>query len=189
MDRSCCCDEGRGKPSRICGSSEYIVEKVIDRFRQSCCYSGHLTLEQGQNNCPPLCLRHVEVTDIKPVCTSCCHPCGMQRLCLTLTLFGTDGRGCRYQAQTQIEVEVRNAQNRPNVGLENLRRGARVCVKYAQYCPSVGFDVELLIEIETLITCLCVMGQKGVCTQNCPQLPLYPPPPQHKGECSCEWPG
>ena len=79
--------------------------------------------------------------------------------------------------------------NRPNVGLENLRRGARVCVKYAHYCPSVGFDVELLIEIETLITCLCVMGQKGVCTQNCPQLPLYPPPPQHKGECSCEWPG
>ena len=80
--------------------------------------------------------------------------------CLTLTLFGTDGRGCRYQAQTQIEVEVRNVQNRPSVGLENIRRGARVCVKYAQYCPSVGFDVELLIEIETLVTCLCVMGQK-----------------------------
>ena len=110
MDRSCC-DEGRGKPSRICGSSEYIVEKVIGRFRQSCCYSGHLTLEQGQSNCPPLCLRHVEVIDIKPICTSCCHPCGMQRLCLTLSLFGTDGRGCRYQAQTQIEVEVRNVQS------------------------------------------------------------------------------
>ena len=52
MDRSCC-DEGRGKLNRMCGSGEYIVEKVIDRFRQSCCYSGHLTLEQGQNNCPP----------------------------------------------------------------------------------------------------------------------------------------
>lgn len=189
MDRSCCYDDQCGRPDRICCDGEYIVEKVVGRFRQPCCYRGPLIVEPGEEICPPLCLKHIEVTNIAPVCTAGCSSHGMQRLCLTLMLFMIDGRGCRYQSSTQIETEVCDLKNGPNVGLENIRRGARVCVRYAQYCPPTGFETELQIEIETLITRLEAVGRKGMCVQNCPQLPLYPPPPRPKGECSCRWMG
>ena len=187
MERNCCRDEGCGRASGLFCGDEYIVEKVIGRFRQSCCYRGQLVVEQSEKYCPPLCLKRIEVADIAPICTCGLCACGMQRLCLTLMLFMIDGRGCPYQTQTQIEAEVRDNENRPNVGLKNVRRGARVCIKYAQYCPQIGFDAELLIEIETLVTRLEMMGNRRDCAQDCPRLPLYPPPPRPKGECSCGW--
>lgn len=177
MNPMCCVKESCGRPERPRCDGEYIIERIIGKYRQKCCYQGILSIGCGEQFCPPLYLKHIEVVNIASIWNQTPCLCGMQRLCLTLVLLMTDGRGRPYQTNAQIELEIQNPTSKPNVGLENVRRGARICVERAQYCHPAGFDVELLIELETIMTRCEVAGCGKDCAPVCPQLPLYPPPP------------
>ena len=178
----CCCETGK---SSCCG--EYIIEKVIGRYSQTCCYQGLLSIEQAPGACPPLCLKAIDVVDVAAICPQRLCTCGTQTLRLTLMLWVTDNRGCRFQTYAQIDVEIQNELSRPGTGNVNIRRGARICIRRVDFCTSAGFDAELLIEVETVVSRMEFMGHEGCKTPACPPLPLYPPPPccGFQSECSC----
>lgn len=189
MNRLCCSGEPRGccETGKAGCGGEYIVEKVIGRYSQTCCYQGLISLEETPGAYPPLCLKAIDVTDITTICSQRLCTCGTQTLRLTLILWITDSRGCRFQTYAQIDVEIQTEPNRPGVGNINIRRGARVCVRRACFCTPNGFDVNLLIEVETVVSRMELSGCERCKTPVCPSLPLYPPPPcgSFQSECLC----
>ena len=189
MNRLCCSGEPNGccETGRTGCNGEYIVERVIGRSRQTCCYQGMLNAEEAPGTCPPLYLKAIDVVDIAAICPQRFCACGTQALRLTLMLWIIDGRGCRFQTYAQIDVEVQNEPNRPQTGNVNIRRGARVCIRRAMDCAAAGFDVDLAIEIETIVSRMEFVGHEPCRTPACPPLPLYPPPPNYgfRPECSC----
>lgn len=50
------------------------------------------------------------------------------------------------------------------------------------FVPPSGFDVELLIDVETIISRVEIIGQERRCQSVCPTLPLYPPVPMLRQE-------
>lgn len=191
MNKLCCAQETCGRPERPPCEGEYIIERVIGKNRQQCRYCGPLSVENGGTLCLPLFLKEIEVVDIASACSAQPCACGLQRLRLTLLLWGIDGRGCRFQSYAEIETEVCEETNRPSVCKINVRRGAQVCIRRAQFCPPSGFDVELLIKIETIVSRPEMIGRERCCPPACPPLPLYPPVPccGRRNEHLWEWNG
>lgn len=178
MNQLCCSQDMCGRPERSpCCEGEYIIERVIGKNRQKCCYQGILPIENSGTFCPPLFLKEIEAIDIATICPAQPCSCGTQQLRLTLLLRSIDGRGCRFQSYAEVQIEVCEGTNRPTVCKTNVRRGATVCIRRAQFCPPSGFDVELLIDVETIISRVEIIGQERRCQSVCPTLPLYPPVP------------
>ncbi len=174
-------------PYPDCG---YIVEKIVDSFREDVCYEGELRV-WGLPDClcPPLTLRALDIVCIEPVCMPeppCCPPV-QSRLTVTFCVWVTDSRGCRAQGQARIEISV----NKPGpIGLcgLNVRRGGQVCIIRACACGACTFSVCLNICVQTILSRHEMMGRRPPCPPPCPDLPLYPPPicPPRRGDCC--WP-
>ena len=130
MNQLCCSQDMCGRPERSpCCEGEYIIERVIGKNRQKCCYQGILPIENSGTFCPPLFLKEIEVIDIATICPTQPCSCGTQQLRLTLLLRSIDGRGCRFQSYAEVQIEVCEGTNRPTVCKTNVRRGATVCIR------------------------------------------------------------
>ena len=107
MNQLCCSQDMCGRPERSpCCEGEYIIERVIGKNRQKCCYQGILPIENSGTFCPPLFLKEIEVIDIATICPAQPCSCGTQQLRLTLLLRSIDGRGCRFQSYAEVQIEV-----------------------------------------------------------------------------------
>ena len=107
MNQLCCSQDICGRPERSpCCEGEYIIERVIGKNRQKCCYQGILPIENSGTFCPPLFLKEIEVIDIATICPAQPCSCGTQQLRLTLLLRSIDGRGCRFQSLRSVKGQT-----------------------------------------------------------------------------------
>lgn len=150
----------------------YILEKVIGNRQENLCFNGLIEIgELSGGLCFPLRLCDVQVMDIRP-----CGARRSTRLEFTVCVTVMDGRGCRAEGIARFEVEscIRGC---CACGV-NVRRGAEIRVISARFCPPCCFEACFEICLQTLESrCELVGGRDKCCTQ-CPQLPLYPPPPR-----------
>lgn len=191
---ACCHPPAKRRPPRPepsypdCG---YIVEKIVDSFREDVCYEGGLRVWGLPDHlCPPLTLRALDIVCIEPVCIpepQFCQSMPPNRLAVTFCAWVTDSRGCRAQGQARIEICV----SRPGpVGLcgLNIRRGGTVCIIRACFVSACTFSVCLSICVQTILSRHEMLGRRPSCPPPCPDLPLYPPPvcpPRYGERCDC----
>ena len=178
------------EPYPDCG---YIVERVVDSFREEVCYEGELRVcGLPDHLCPPLTLRALDIICVEPVCAPgppISQPPGTNRLAVTCCAWVSDSRGCRAQGETREEISVSRA-GPPNLCGLKVRRGGQVQLLHACFCSACTFSVCLRICVQTILSRHEMLGRRPPCPPPCPNLPLYPPPvcPMPRdGFCGCSY--
>ena len=176
----CCCEKKQKSACMYDCDNGYIVEKVIGHDCDCYNYRGLLTMnDMSSDVCLPLYLRKIDVLNAEPIALSCAG----QKLRLTLALQGTDSRNCIFQNSAYIELDTKplNCEgfNRCKV---NIRRDIQVRIQNAVYCHPCGFQVCLLISIESILSRYDIVYQQRECCKPKSNLPLYPPVNYSKGE-------
>ena len=177
----CGCENNWKQSSRACHRDYgYIVERILDRNRENYCYRGLLSIcNMGSDVCPPLYLKRIDVLNAETIAVSCSG----QKLRLTLALQETDSRNSCFHGTSYIELDTMvsgcGELNRDKV---NIRRSIQISIQSADYCQPCGFQVCLLIDIESIISRYEIVYRQNECCTSKPCLPLYPPAMCSKGE-------
>lgn len=162
----------------------YIVERIIDQQRQNLCFEGTIRIEGlSQCLCPPLRFCSAEVLQVQPCDRQeghmgACRCVGerTERVAILLCCRVMDSRGQREEGLAWIETEACLGRC-----FGNVRRGAEIEVSQARFCGSSMFEICAQICLLTIVSRSEMACAPCMCKPACPQLPLYPPAPNHPG--------
>ena len=174
------CGYPKGEPaSRQCGG--YIIERIVASHSQCLCFDGMLSVcGLPACLCPPFTLCDVDVACIEPCAQhpgACCMPCAAAMLRFTLLCHVVDSRGQRGQGQAVVELAAQQRCGDAGCGA-NIRRGARVRLVRACFCPPCAFKACLYMDLRTVVSQCEMIGTAHCPSRACPPLPIYPNPAQ-----------
>lgn len=167
QDTSCCfCD---------CGSSDYIAERIIGRWKHRIGYEGILTMEDAAfSPHSPMKLLGAAVTGISACPADCGRRAKGSMLCLELVclLMACDGRQERSRALLYIEDPLCAMDC---CAADCIRRGAVLQIERARLICPCSFEVSLCLYLYTAATKLESGSKCSPYGLRCCRLPpIYP---------------